>query len=539
VYLKSTLSPPLLESVFRALPGLYLVLTPDLIIVEATDLFLKQTRISRAQAIGQHLFVSLPNNPNNPHKDSEQLVFQSLYHALERKEPYTIKTLPYDIRVPVEQGGGFEERYWHATSAPILDDQGQVAYLVLEVRDITEKVLSDIGRKQSQEHLSPLASAMRAVAWEYDIANNRMTWGDGLQEIFGYTPEDMGPGGESWDSRVHPDDFESVQQSIHQALLRRQPTWTGEYRFQKADGTYAHILDQGYTTYDSQGQPERTIGSIIDITKGHHTEEALKESDARFRHLLEVLPHMAWTASAQGKVLFFNDHWYSYTGMQTGQTEGWIGVIHPEDSAMVLTGWPDAVASGSSYELEYRIRNHYDGTYRWFLERAVPMHDANGNVSLWIGTYTDIEEQKQHQYSKEKKEQQLETMLRLSPVHLCVFHGPGHTCQYITPGVYKIYGSRQYIGRTAREIWPELEPIGFFDLLEEVYRTGNTVRINEYKAAIDHQLDGTPREAYFNFKYQPLFDNTNQVEGIMVSAIEVTNLVKARQEAEALAKGIS
>lgn len=529
----------MLESVFRALPGLYLVLTPDLIIVEATDVFLQQTRISREQAIGQHLFTLFPNNPDNPHMDSEQLVFQSLHHALDHKEPYSIETLRYDIVMPVEQGGGFEERYWNTTSVPILDDQGQVKYLVHEVRDITEKVLSDISRKQSQEHLSLLANAMKAVAWEYDIANNRMIWGDGLQEIFGYTPEDMGPGGESWDSRVHPDDFESVQQSIQLALLQQQPTWTGEYRFQKADGTYAHILDQGYTTYDNQGRPVRTIGSIIDITQGRHTEKALKESDARFRHLLEVLPHMAWTASPQGKVLFFNDNWYSYTGMRPGQTEGWICAIHPEDSAMVLTSWHNAVASGDGCELEYRIRNHYDGTYRWFLERTVPMHDANGKISLWIGTYTDIDEQKQNLYSKDKEEQQLETMLRLSPVHLCVFHGPKHTCQYVTPGVYKIYGSRQYIGRTAREIWPELEPLGFLDLLEEVYQKGNTVHINEFRAPIDHLLDGTPRDAYFNLKYQPIFDNTNQVEGIMVSAIEVTNLVKARQRAEALAKSVS
>jgi hypothetical protein len=167
----------------------------------------------------------------------------------------------------------------------------------------------------------------------------------------------------------------------------------------------------------------------------------------------------------------------------------------------------------------------------------VPMHDAQGNISLWIGTYTDIEDQKQSPTSPGREDEKLENMLRLSPVHLCVFNGAEHVCRYVTPGVYKIYGSRQYIGHTARQIWPELEPLGFFEMLNEVYSKGRVVHVNEFKTQIDRLLDGNPRDAYFNFKYQPLFDNTNQVEGVMVSAIEVTDLVKSRQRAEALAKG--
>lgn len=533
----TTISPPVLEPIFRALPGLYLILSPDLTILEATDAFLKQTLIDRDKAIGQNLFVIFPNNPDNPQLDSEAEVFRSLRHALEHKESFHIEMLRYDVPLATEQGGGFEERYWSATSVPILNESGEVQYLVHEVRDISDKILSEQKRQLSREHLNLLTSATKAVAWEYDIVQNRLTWGEGLQEIFGYTPDEMGLGGESWDSRVHPEDFERVQQSIQAALHQQQTTWTGEYRFQKADGSYAVILDQGYTTYDSNGKPVYTIGSIIDITQSKDTEQALKESDARFRHLLEVLPHMAWTASPQGKILFFNRHWYAYTGMKQGQTDGWASMIHPEDTAMALTYWHQAVASGDSFEAEYRIRNHFDGTYRWFLERGIPMRDADGNITLWMGTYTDIEDQKQQSDSHE--DERLENLLRLSPVHLCLLHGPEHMCQYVTPGVYKLYGNRNYIGRTARQLWPELEPLGFFDMLQEVYSKGRTVHINEFKTPIDYQLDGNPRDAYFNFKYQPIFDSTNQVEGIVVSAVEVTNLVNARKRAEALARGES
>jgi len=515
------------------------LLSPELTILDATDAYLRNTLSSRQRVIGQYLFKIFPNNPATPQLDSAKLVLLSLNHVLKHKQEHHIPLLRYDIPFPAGQEGGFAERYWSTANVPVLDKQGQVRYIIHKAQDITDKVLSEVSRQQSQEHLSLLSNATKAVAWEYDILHNKMTWGAGLKEVFGYEPEDMGPGGESWDARVHPDDFEAVQQSIEQAMQRQQTTWTGEYRFQKADGTYAFILDQGYTVYDNEGRAVRTIGSIIDITQSKHTEKALRESDARFRHLLEILPHMAWTASPQGKILFFNENWYSYTGMQPGQTEGWVSAIHPEDSAMAITCWYEAVATGNPFEIEYRIRNHYDGTYRWFLERGVPMHDSNGNIILWMGTYTDVEDQRQGQESLHLKDQRLENMLRLSPVHLCVFHGPNHICQYITPGVYKIFGNRNYVGRSARELWPEFESLGLFELLEEVYQKGNTVRINEFKTQVDEETGTNRKDAYFNLKYQPLLDSNNQIEGILVSAIEVTNLVKARRKAEALAKGAS
>ncbi|MDO6390448.1 PAS domain-containing protein [Pontibacter sp. BT731] len=521
----------MLEPIFRALPRLYAVLTPDLVIVEITDILLKGLHLTREQILGHSLFDLFPNNPNQP--ESRVAVMECLQHALVHKEPFHNPRLRYDIQL----GAGYEERYWSATTVPVLNDAKEVQYLIHEVIDVTDKILVERLHQQHQEQLHLISNATKAVAWEYDIATDRMTWGEGLQEVFGYKPEEMSRGGESWDSRVHPDDFEEVQRSIQQALANKESTWTGEYRFRKADGSYAYILDQGYTTYTPEGEPIRTIGSIIDITQNHDTQEALRESDARFHHLLEVLPHMAWTASPKGKVLFFNDNWYSYTGMRRGQTDGWIGTVHPDDSAMVLTNWHDAVASGNTFEIEYRIRHHLDGRYRWFLERGLPMRDANGNITLWIGTYTDIDDQKNT--ADERDDDKLESMLRLAPVHLCLLHGPKHVCQYVTPGVYKLYGNRSYIGRTAREIWPELEPMGFFELLHEVYTKGRTVYINEFRTQIDHDFNGNPRDAYLNFKYQPLFDSTSRVEGIMISAIEVTSLVKARLRAEALARGES
>lgn len=249
-------------------------------------------------------------------------------------------------------------------------------------------------RTNSREHLSLLADAVRAVNWETDLENNTLQWSDGLTEVLGYTHEAMGTGIEAWDLRVHPDDLAAARGSLEKAKAAGDRTWSAEYRFRRASGTYAYILDKGYILYNEQGKPIRILGSMIDVSASKQSEVALKESNARLHQLIEALPYMAWTADAKGKVLYYNQNWYSYTGMRTEQTEGWISFLHPEDSAQVLTAWIDALDTGY-YQVECRVRHHLDGSYRWFLEQAVPIRDESGKIQLWLGTYTDVEERMQ------------------------------------------------------------------------------------------------------------------------------------------------
>ncbi|ARS36770.1 PAS domain-containing protein [Pontibacter actiniarum] len=523
---------PSLGPIFRALPGLYVIITPELVIQDATDAYLRTTLASRENVTGRYFFEVFPNNPATPDLDSAHNFEHSLRHVLEHRQEHVMEILRYDIPRPASQGGGFEERYWSPSNKPVLDEEGNLLCILHEARDITEQVLNQQEQLHNQERLYMLTDALHAVSWEYDIASNKMSWGKGLLEIFGYTPEEMGSGGESWDRRVHPDDFERVQQGIKNATKNGNKVWSGEYRFLKADGTYAHVLDQGYIIYDTNGNPARTIGSIVDLSHSKRFEKDLRESDARFWHMLEVLPHMAWIADAKGRLTYFNNNWYNYTGMKPGQTDGWINVVHPEDSAELLTNWLEATQSGDLFELEYRIRNHITGEYRWFLDRGVPMYDEQGKVKIWIGSYTDIDEQKVALAQIQLKDQQLENILKLSPAHLCLLMGPDHVCRYVTPGVYRMYGNRQYLGRTAREIWPELQRLNFFDLLEQVYRQQDSVSIDEFCLPFDRHNNGKMENAYFNLRYQPIIDQNHNTEGILISAVEVTELVLYKAKAK-------
>ncbi|WP_182142311.1 ATP-binding response regulator [Cupriavidus necator] len=128
----------------------------------------------------------------------------------------------------------------------------------------------------------------------------------------------------------------------------------------------------------------------------------LREGERHFRWLADGIPHMVLTANPDGCFDYCNQRWASYTGLSLEQTQAgaWRTAIHPEDLEKV-DRWPEAVASGCEYEIEYRLRRASDGAYRWHLERGAPLKDADGNIVKWLASCTDIEEQKQAQAGAE------------------------------------------------------------------------------------------------------------------------------------------
>jgi PAS domain S-box-containing protein len=114
--------------------------------------------------------------------------------------------------------------------------------------------------------------------------------------------------------------------------------------------------------------------------------------DALYELIADTIPHMVWTARADGWLDFFNRRCHEYTGLRDGELEGWgwKRVIHPEDWERCLASWTRALQSGERYDIEYRIRRA-DGVFRWHHGTAVPTRDADGHVARWFGTCTDIE----------------------------------------------------------------------------------------------------------------------------------------------------
>ena len=128
------------QRLFEALPGAYLVLVPDLTIVAVSDAYLYATRARREELLGRHVFEAFPDNPDDPQATGMKNLRASLTRVLTNKVMDTMAVQKYDVRRPVSEGGGFEEKYWSPTNSPVLDDSGELAFIIHRVEDVTDYV---------------------------------------------------------------------------------------------------------------------------------------------------------------------------------------------------------------------------------------------------------------------------------------------------------------------------------------------------------------------------------------------------------------
>lgn len=143
------------------------------------------------------------------------------------------------------------------------------------------------------------------------------------------------------------------------------------------------------------------IHHVEDVTetvkvKTQYTE--LEKSEAHFRQIANAMPQIVWSARPDGYHDYFNDRFYEWTGLPYNSSYGekWIGLVHPDDQEKLWNAWRQSLKTGNSYEIEYRIR-YRTGEYRWILARALPIRNQAGRLIRWIGTTTDIQEQKRAQ----------------------------------------------------------------------------------------------------------------------------------------------
>jgi len=146
---------------------------------------------------------------------------------------------------------------------------------------------------------------------------------------------------------------------------------------------------------DESGQPAGVMAIVNETTGKVRAEREIRLRDARFRTFAEAMPSHVWAAAPDGMVIWFNHVVEAYTGLSQEELvgDGWALMVHPDDLPGVGQLWESALTQGSSYEAEARIRRA-DGAYRWHITRGVPLRDESGNIIHWVGTNTDIEDQK-------------------------------------------------------------------------------------------------------------------------------------------------
>jgi PAS domain S-box-containing protein len=220
------------------------------------------------------------------------------------------------------------------------------------------------------------------------------------------------------------------------------------------------------------------------------------ESEGQFHAFAQAMPNHVWAATPDGSLNWFNQRVYDYSGMAQGSLDGmgWTAMVHSEDLEFAGVRWQASLVSGATYETEFRLRRH-DGVYRWHLARAVPIRDAAGTITSWIGTNTDIEERTASLEALHELKDQLEQRvaertadlqnIRIfytysSEYHAMLAQRDDGAFEYveINPATLQLYGMTRedVIGRTIEDIFEPSSAAALTGHLNHALRSGEPHR---------------------------------------------------------------
>jgi PAS domain S-box-containing protein len=284
------------------------------------------------------------------------------------------------------------------------ETDGTISGIVAVATDVSTKVIARNQAQENEEKLNIVIKASELGTWELNLRTNEVIYSDQYLKILGLKP------GEAYTyheltNRIHPADRAKHDEAVKLAM--ETGTLNFSCRIVWDDASTRWIQGQGKVSFDETGSPARIIGTIRDITEERSFQEKIVQREQRFRLLADSMPQIVWTGDETGVFNYFNHAAYNYIGLSMSQMtiESWIEAIHPEEQEKYLKKWRYSTRSGEGFVFEHRFRRH-DGEYRWQLTRAFPQRDESGLVHMWVGTTTDIQEQKMLAQELEKKIQE-------------------------------------------------------------------------------------------------------------------------------------
>jgi PAS domain S-box-containing protein len=233
-------------------------------------------------------------------------------------------------------------------------------------------------------------------------------------EYSGRTAEDLQQKG--WTDLIHPDDFEETS-SLWNRLLTEGVGYDTVNRFIGADGQYRWFHTRVAAIRDDTGKTVAFHGIMLDTTAQKAAELALQQSEHQMHKMMDTVPSSLYSTAPDGEYTFVNKKARDYLGMTLDQIQGWrwVEAAHPEEREYVVKEFKKALATGSSYISEHRIRRA-DGIYRWHLSRAEPLLDEDGQIVQWFGVAIDIDERKRAEHHLRETRVKLERASHVATV---------------------------------------------------------------------------------------------------------------------------
>jgi hypothetical protein len=330
---------------------------------------------------------------------------------LERWRSIATSDQPWELEHRLRRADG-EYRWFLCRASPITDANGKVVRwdgINTDINDL-HRVGDDL--RAVRTNFSGWVESFPGLMVTMTMTGQVELFSRDVLQYFGKTPEEL----RSWamTDAVHPDDLPRVVAAFTESVASAKP-YSMEHRCRRADGVYRWFHVRGLPVRDQRGQTTGWYVVLVDIDDAKRAEEAMRDSERNLALTINTIPVLAWSATADGFAEFFNEHYLDYLGLSADEARGWgwTSAIHPDDLGALAGTWQEMLASGASGEAEARMRRR-DGEYRWFLFRASPRRDRNGQIVRWYGVNIDIQDRKRVEDALRRSEAFLLEIQRIS-----------------------------------------------------------------------------------------------------------------------------
>jgi diguanylate cyclase (GGDEF)-like protein/PAS domain S-box-containing protein len=326
------------------------------------------------------------------HPDDIAAADAQFFRCIATGDPFDAR---FRVRTPERGWRWVRSRAWSRTDA-----NGKVIRWYGFTEDIHEAVLAEAEIRAAEERYRLVAQATHDVIWDFDLEAGMVTWSDALESRFGLCLDGNRADKRWWIRQIHPDDRARVIDRVAQLQASSDVVrWTNEYRFARADGSYADVLDRGQIVRNAEGKPMRAIGAMLDLSEKKRAEDALRVGAERLR--------LAVTASGLGisdyDVETDTLHWSAELRaiLGIGADEPALAatahaLVHPDDRAQVID--QDQRARDGDFSHQYRgvwrIFRSNDGALRWVATHGHPIYDDSGALVRILVTAKDVTDEK-------------------------------------------------------------------------------------------------------------------------------------------------